>query len=120
GVAVLRLAARAGAEPAAATVSVEHFAPWRWTLVGVEPRAALTATLRRMMTVMLALSALATALIAALLVVAARRLVSRPLARACGIAGDIAGGRLDGHIDVEARGEVGELMQSLQRMQRDL
>ncbi|HEY0334947.1 MAG TPA: Cache 3/Cache 2 fusion domain-containing protein, partial [Stenotrophomonas sp.] len=120
GVAVLGLSSGTGQAPAAATLSVEHFAPWKWTLVGVEPRAALVATLHRMMAIMLGLSALATVLIAALVIVASRRLVSRPLNRACVIAGDIAGGRLDGHIDTTAGGEVGALMRSMQHMQRDL
>ena len=120
GDAVLRLSARAGETAAPATLSVEHFTPWKWTLVGVEPRASLDATLHRMMAIMLGLSVLATALIAVLIIVASRRLLSRPLARACQIAQDIAAGKLDGHIDTSAGGEVGELMRSMQRMQHDL
>ena len=119
-VAVLSVAPRADAEAAPATVSVEYFAPWKWTLVGVEPRTALAATLRRMMTVMVGLSALAIALIGGLVFIATRRMVSRPLARACGIAEDIAAGKLDGRIDVDARDEVGALMTAMQRMQADL
>ena len=119
-VAVLAVAPRADAEATPATVSVEYFAPWKWTLVGVEPRTALAATLRRMMTVMTGLSALAIVLIAGLVFVATRRMVSRPLARAGRIAEDIAGGKLDGHIEVGAQDEVGALMGSMQRMQTDL
>ncbi|HVJ36941.1 MAG TPA: Cache 3/Cache 2 fusion domain-containing protein [Stenotrophomonas sp.] len=119
-VAVLAVAPRADAEATPATVSVEYFAPWKWTLVGVEPRTALAATLHRMMAVMTGLSALAIVLIAGLVFVATRRMVSRPLARAGRIAEDIAGGKLDGHIEVGARDEVGALMASMQRMQGDL
>jgi len=120
GVAVLGIAAQADGVPAPATISVEHFAPWKWTLVGVEPRAALAATLRRMMTVMIGLSALAIALIATLVFVAARRMVSRPLARACEIAQDIAAGKLDTPIDTQRQDEVGALLNAMHRMQGDL
>ncbi|WMJ69083.1 methyl-accepting chemotaxis protein [Stenotrophomonas sp. 24(2023)] len=39
---------------------------------------------------------------------------------AVSVANDVAGGKLDGHIDVSRKDEVGELMQAMQRMQRDL
>ncbi|WP_059064117.1 methyl-accepting chemotaxis protein, partial [Stenotrophomonas indicatrix] len=39
---------------------------------------------------------------------------------AVSVANDVAGGKLDGHIDVSRQDEVGELMQAMQRMQRDL
>ncbi len=103
-----------------ATVSVEHFPRWKWTLVGVEPRTALAATLRHMMQVMLGLSVLAIALIAALVSIATRRMVSRPLAGACGVARDIAAGKLDGHIPAGGQDEMGELLRAMQRMQGDL
>ena len=118
--AILRVAPGVGAEAMPATLSVEHFAPWKWTLVGVEPRTALAATLRKMMTAMIVLSALAIVLLGVLVFVAVRRMVSRPLAGACGIAQDIAAGKLDGHIAVERQDEVGALMGAMLRMQGDL
>ncbi len=39
---------------------------------------------------------------------------------AVSVANDVAGGKLDGHIDVTRKDEVGDLMQAMQRMQRDL
>ena len=39
---------------------------------------------------------------------------------AVSVANDVAGGKLDGHIDVSRKDEVGDLMQAMQRMQRDL
>ena len=39
---------------------------------------------------------------------------------AVSVANDVASGKLDGHIDVSRQDEVGELMQAMQRMQRDL
>ncbi|MBT2768389.1 MCP four helix bundle domain-containing protein [Stenotrophomonas sp. ISL-67] len=39
---------------------------------------------------------------------------------AVSVANEVAGGKLDGHIDVTRKDEVGDLMQAMQRMQRDL
>ncbi|MDV3468819.1 methyl-accepting chemotaxis protein [Stenotrophomonas sp. C3(2023)] len=39
---------------------------------------------------------------------------------AVAVASDVASGKLDGHIDVSRQDEVGELLQAMQRMQRDL
>ncbi len=39
---------------------------------------------------------------------------------AVGVANEVAGGRLDGHIDTSRSDEVGELLRAMQRMQRDL
>ena len=39
---------------------------------------------------------------------------------AVSVANDVAGGKLDGHIDVTRKDEVGDLLQAMQRMQRDL
>jgi len=36
------------------------------------------------------------------------------------VSNEVAGGKLDGHIDVTRKDEVGDLMQAMQRMQRDL
>jgi methyl-accepting chemotaxis protein len=39
---------------------------------------------------------------------------------AVNVANEVAGGKLDGHIDVSRADEIGDLMRSMQRMQRDL
>ncbi|HEY0335634.1 MAG TPA: MCP four helix bundle domain-containing protein, partial [Stenotrophomonas sp.] len=44
----------------------------------------------------------------------------RNMRGAVAVATDVAGGKLDGHIDASASDEVGDLMRSLLRMQRDL
>ncbi len=120
GSATLALAPSTNAEPVPVMASTEPFAPWKWTLIGVEPRTALTATLHGLMLRMLGLSLLAIVALATLVFIVARRLVSRPLARAGAIAHDVAEGRLDGRIDTSAQDEVGELMKSMQRMQSNL
>ncbi|MEA9565215.1 methyl-accepting chemotaxis protein [Xanthomonas sp. WHRI 8932A] len=49
-----------------------------------------------------------------------RRQVVRPLESAVGVADAIASGKLDNHITVQRRDEVGRLMGAMQRMQDDL
>ena len=39
---------------------------------------------------------------------------------AVSVANDVASGKLDGHIDISRKDEVGDLLQAMQRMQRDL
>ncbi|HBK47188.1 MAG TPA: hypothetical protein DDZ67_12305, partial [Xanthomonadaceae bacterium] len=119
-VAVLDVAAKSGDPAIPATVSVEHFAPWKWALVGVEPRTQLTATLRHMMGIMLLLSAVAIGLLAALVFTASRRMVGQPLAHAARIAREIAAGRLDNAVGVHGRDEAGQLLESMDTMQRQV
>ena len=51
-------------------------------------------------------------------------LVARNLTRAAreavGVANDVAGGKLDSHIDTSREDEIGDLLKAMQRMQRDL
>ncbi|MFL9869886.1 methyl-accepting chemotaxis protein [Paraburkholderia fungorum] len=48
------------------------------------------------------------------------RSISRPLGKAIGIANDIAGGKLENRIVVDSRGEFGELLDALQKMDQQL
>ena len=48
------------------------------------------------------------------------RSLSSSMRGAVSVASEVASGKLDGHIDVSRKDEVGELLQAMQRMQRDL
>jgi methyl-accepting chemotaxis protein len=48
------------------------------------------------------------------------RMLASNVRSAVKIANDVAGGKLDGHIDASGQDEIGELMQALKRMQQDL
>ncbi|MFC6839210.1 methyl-accepting chemotaxis protein [Xanthomonas theicola] len=48
------------------------------------------------------------------------RMLANNVRSAVKIANDVAGGKLDGHIDASGKDEIGELLQALKRMQQDL
>ncbi|MET7141647.1 methyl-accepting chemotaxis protein [Xanthomonas sp. PPL139] len=48
------------------------------------------------------------------------RMLANSVRDAVKVASDVAGGKLDGHIDANGKDEIGELMQALKRMQQDL
>ncbi|MBN6151062.1 MCP four helix bundle domain-containing protein [Xanthomonas sp. AmX2] len=48
------------------------------------------------------------------------RMLRNHVGSAVKVANEVAGGKLDGHIDASAKDEIGELMQALKRMQQDL
>ena len=48
------------------------------------------------------------------------RNISNPLIAAAGVAGSIAGGKLDNEIKITSRDEIGQLLEALQNMQTDL
>ncbi|UYC10307.1 methyl-accepting chemotaxis protein [Xanthomonas sp. CFBP 8445] len=48
------------------------------------------------------------------------RMLANSVRDAVKVASDVAGGKLDGHIDSNGKDEFGELMQALKRMQQDL
>ncbi|MXV32862.1 MULTISPECIES: methyl-accepting chemotaxis protein [unclassified Xanthomonas] len=48
------------------------------------------------------------------------RMLANSVRDAVKVASDVAGGKLDGHIDANGKDEFGELMQALKRMQQDL
>ena len=118
--AVGRIANASGTEQVESSLSATVFSPWDWTLVGVEPRTELIATQRRMMLGMAGLAGAAVVLIAALVVIASRRMVAKPLAQAVTIAQDIANGRLDGQIQARGQDEVATLLRAMGRMRDDL
>ncbi|MBO9828184.1 MCP four helix bundle domain-containing protein [Xanthomonas sp. A2111] len=48
------------------------------------------------------------------------RMLASNVRDAVKVANDVAGGKLDGHIEANSKDEIGELMQALKRMQQDL
>ncbi|QNH21458.1 methyl-accepting chemotaxis protein [Xanthomonas sp. GW] len=48
------------------------------------------------------------------------RMLANSVGSAVKVANEVAGGKLDGHIDASGQDEVGELLQALKRMQQDL
>ncbi|MEB1527924.1 methyl-accepting chemotaxis protein [Xanthomonas sp. WHRI 7945] len=48
------------------------------------------------------------------------RMLAGSVGSAVKVANEVAGGKLDGHIDASGKDEVGELLQALKRMQQDL
>jgi len=80
-------------------------------------RAASTYAASAMLTVITLLGGAALGLV--LVWLFARSLVGS-MRGAVSVANDVAGGKLDGHIDVSRKDEVGDLLQAMQRMQRDL
>ncbi|MGJ4730928.1 methyl-accepting chemotaxis protein [Luteimonas sp. SDU101] len=48
------------------------------------------------------------------------RSLTRAAREAAGVANDVAGGKLDSHIDTSRADEIGDLLKAMQRMQRDL
>ncbi|MBD9481077.1 Cache 3/Cache 2 fusion domain-containing protein [Pseudoxanthomonas sp. PXM02] len=117
GQAVLDIAPKAGDEAVPALVAVKRFAPWKWALVAVEPRANVLASSRALTIAIVTLSLLALIAIAVLTALGVRRVVSRPLRSAVAIAEDVAAGRLDGRIDTTRQDEVGQLLTAMHHVQ---
>ncbi|MDR7071020.1 HAMP domain-containing protein, partial [Pseudoxanthomonas japonensis] len=117
GHAVLDLAAKSGDEAVPALVAVKHFAPWKWALVAVEPRANVLASSRALTIAIVALSLAALVVIGVLTSMGVRRVVSRPLRAAVAIAEDVAAGKLDGRIDTGRHDEVGQLLTAMHHVQ---
>ncbi|WP_058834676.1 Cache 3/Cache 2 fusion domain-containing protein [Luteimonas abyssi] len=103
-------------------VSAIRFEPWDWTLLAVEPHADIVAAADLLLLRILLMSLAALVVIAGLTWWTMRRLVSHPLSHAIAAADNVALGRLDDDIEVEAgrTDEIGRLSRSMQQMQRQL
>ncbi|NZA27544.1 Cache 3/Cache 2 fusion domain-containing protein, partial [Luteimonas sp. SJ-92] len=112
--------ARIELDGAAHLVSARAYAPRQWVVLGAEPVDAIEASLATLLRNIGAISLLALAIGIGLMLLAVRRLVSRPLAGAERVAMDVAEGRLDGTIDVTTGDEVGRLLESMRKMQAQL
>lgn len=96
------------------------FAPWNYRLMAAYPETEVTGMIRsQVVTVVLAGVMIFVLLVGALIFVI-RRLVIRPLDEARIIAGQIAEGNLRTQISGHSQDEVGQLMNSLDRMQSNL
>jgi methyl-accepting chemotaxis protein len=114
-----RAAADAPAEPF--LVTAQAYAPWQWVLLGAQPRSVIEAPLHALMRSILVFSALMLVGCVVLVFVLARRMVSRPLAVLEQVVGDIAAGRLEGHLEVgDGRDDVSRLLLGMRRMREDL
>jgi len=120
GHAVLDIAPASGDTAVPALVAVKRFAPWKWALVAVEPRATVLASSHALTIAIVALSVLALVVIGVLTAIGVRRVVSRPLRSAVAIAEDVAAGRLDGRIDTSRQDEVGQLLSAMGLVQTQI
>ncbi|MDH5821418.1 Cache 3/Cache 2 fusion domain-containing protein, partial [Luteimonas sp. RD2P54] len=111
---------RVALDGAAHQVSALAYAPRGWVVLGAEPVEAIESSLAALLRGIGAISLLALALGVGLMLLAVRRMVSRPLARAERVALDVAEGRLEGTIEIGPADEVGRLLGAMRRMRDDL
>ncbi|KAB7768205.1 methyl-accepting chemotaxis protein [Xanthomonas maliensis] len=101
-------------------VTAQRYAPWQWAVIGTQPRDAIDGPLDALMRNMLLFSLAVLVLCVAVVVIATRRMVSRPLAAVERVLADVAAGRLDNPIQVDREDEVGRLLASARQMRDDL
>ncbi|EGD08261.1 methyl-accepting chemotaxis protein [Xanthomonas vesicatoria] len=92
----------------------------RFALGVVVPYAAIMQHAHRLLWTILLVGLGSAVVLSGALFLLLRRQVVRPLESAVGVADAIASGKLDNHITVQRRDEVGRLMGAMQRMQDDL
>jgi methyl-accepting chemotaxis protein len=92
------------------------FDAWNWVVVGMQPEAEIEAAGATMRTRMMIAAAVLTGLLCALLWLASRRIIGRPLGQAVAAVEAVASGRLDVHVRSTAQDEVGRLAAALNRM----
>ncbi len=92
----------------------------RFALGVVVPYAAIMQQAHRLLWTILLVGLASAVVLSGALFLLLRRQVVRPLESAVGVADAIASGKLDNHITVQRRDEVGRLMGAMQRMQDDL
>ncbi|WOB28376.1 MULTISPECIES: methyl-accepting chemotaxis protein [Xanthomonas] len=92
----------------------------RFALGVVVPHAAIMQQAHRLLWTILLVGLASAVVLSGALFLLLRRQVVRPLESAVGVADAIASGKLDNHIAIQRRDEVGRLMGAMQRMQDDL
>ncbi|SBV52088.1 methyl-accepting chemotaxis protein [Xanthomonas bromi] len=97
-----------------------HSAPWQWAVIGAQPRSAIDGPLDALMGSMLLFSLVVLALCIAVVFVAARKMVTRPLLTVERVLGDVAAGRLDNPIEIDRHDELGRLLLNARTMRDDL
>ncbi|CAD0351615.1 methyl-accepting chemotaxis protein [Xanthomonas hortorum] len=101
-------------------VTAQRYAPWQWAVIGTQPRSAIDGPLDELMGSMLLFSLVVLALCIAVVFVAARKMVTRPLLAVERVLGDVAAGRLDNPIEIDRHDELGRLLLSARTMRDDL
>ncbi|WP_372390405.1 Cache 3/Cache 2 fusion domain-containing protein [Xanthomonas sp. NCPPB 3582] len=101
-------------------VTAQRYAPWQWAVIGTQPRSAIDGPLDELMGSMLLFSLVVLALCIAVVFIAARKMVTRPLVAVERVLGDVAAGRLDGHIEIDRHDELGRLLLNARTMRDDL
>ncbi|WP_155519010.1 Cache 3/Cache 2 fusion domain-containing protein, partial [Xanthomonas euvesicatoria] len=101
-------------------VTAQRYAPWQWAVIGAQPRSAIDGPLDALMGSMLLFSLVVLALCIAVVFIAARKMVTRPLLAVERVLGDVAAGRLDNAIDIDRHDELGRLLLNARTMRDDL
>ncbi|AZR22730.1 methyl-accepting chemotaxis protein [Xanthomonas vasicola] len=101
-------------------VTAQRYAPWQWAVIGAQPRSAIDGPLDALMGSMLLFSLVVLALCIAVVFIAARKMVTRPLLAVERVLGDVAAGRLDNPIDIDRHDELGRLLLNARTMRDDL
>ncbi|WP_349791242.1 Cache 3/Cache 2 fusion domain-containing protein [Xanthomonas sp. WHRI 7064] len=101
-------------------VTAQRYAPWQWTVIGTQPRSAIDGPLDELMGSMLLFSLVVLGLCIAVVFIAARKMVTRPLLAVERVLGDVAAGRLDNPIEIDRHDELGRLLLNARAMRDDL
>ncbi|MFS8374896.1 Cache 3/Cache 2 fusion domain-containing protein [Xanthomonas campestris] len=101
-------------------VTAQRYTPWQWAVIGTQPHTAIDGPLDALIGSMLLLSLVVLVLCIAVVFVAARKMVTRPLLAVERVLGDVAAGRLDSTIEVDRQDELGRLLLSARTMRDDL
>ncbi len=101
-------------------VTAHRYAPWQWAVIGTQPRSAIDGPLDALMGSMLLFSLVVLALCIAVVFIAARKMVTRPLLAVERVLGDVAAGRLDNPIEIDRHDELGRLLLNARTMRDDL
>ncbi|MCL1560094.1 methyl-accepting chemotaxis protein [Xanthomonas nasturtii] len=101
-------------------VNAQRYAPWQWAVIGAQPRSAIDGPLDALMGSMLLFSLVVLALCIAVVFIAARKMVTRPLLAVERVLGDVAAGRLDNPIEIDRHDELGRLLLNARTMRDDL
>ncbi|AKC78098.1 chemotaxis protein [Xanthomonas arboricola] len=101
-------------------VTAQRYTPWQWAVIGTQPRSAIDGPLDELMGSMLLFSLVVLGLCIAVVFIAARKMVTRPLLAVERVLGDVAAGRLDNPIEIDRHDELGRLLLNARAMRDDL
>ncbi|MGV7197005.1 Cache 3/Cache 2 fusion domain-containing protein [Xanthomonas axonopodis] len=101
-------------------VTAQRYTPWQWAVIGTQPRSAIDGPLDELMGSMLLFSLVVLGLCIAVVFIAVRKMVTRPLLAVERVLGDVAAGRLDNPIEIDRHDELGRLLLNARAMRDDL